>query len=566
MKKIILIIFSVCTSQFFYGQSVDWIKFFSGNYIERVVDMAIDSNDNIILYGDYNHEIDLDPGPDTLIARVDTANNIFIVKLNSDGNLIWAKTLGNTGFERAEQIKLDNFDNIFISGDFQGFMDFDPGPDSLILDSWQGDRFILKLDSSGNFRNVYVSNSATLPNVRTFTIKPNGNLLLGGNFHETNDFDPGPNVYTISPAYAASFICELDTGMQFVSAQIVADNSGTTQISIDNDQNIILGGYLQNDADFDPGPDTFLLDPHNSYDVFFAEYDSTGNFLWAKTAGNNTNTRIKNLSVDHSGKIYFALDAYGSICIRNNINDTCLFPGNANSGAYLLNFDSSGNLNWSQYLNGLYSSVHCYALAFDQINNIYLSGIYSNSVDFDPGLDTFIVTNYTIASSVYLQVLDSNHTFLNYSGYTGNSLKYINSLKFNSQGNLYAAGRFSGSCTFDTLAGLNYVSQGDDDGFLVKYNPLILGNYSEKIKNNTLSIYPNPGTDQINIKLENLTHGKAKINIINILGTTVWSSTLENSLLNEGYPISLSELSDGIYTIVVSTENKIFSGRYIKLN
>ena len=38
------------------------------------------------------------------------------------------KTLGNTGFERAEQIKLDNFDNIFISGDFQGFMDFDPGP------------------------------------------------------------------------------------------------------------------------------------------------------------------------------------------------------------------------------------------------------------------------------------------------------------------------------------------------------------------------------------------------------------------------------------------------------
>ncbi|MBK7430722.1 MAG: hypothetical protein IPI62_07265 [Bacteroidetes bacterium] len=85
------------------------------------------------------------------------------------------------------------------------------------------------------------------------------------------------------------FICELDTGMQFVSAQIVADNSGTTQISIDNDQNIILGGYLQKTLIRDPTP---FYSIHITHMMYFLLNMIRQEIFMGKTAG-ITNTRIK---------------------------------------------------------------------------------------------------------------------------------------------------------------------------------------------------------------------------------------------------------------------------------
>ena len=82
-------------------------KVFSGNSIERVVDMAIDSDDNIIVLGYYSDSIDFDPGPDTLQPTTSDMNNIFIEKLTSEGDLIWVKTIGEAGYERPESIEVD---------------------------------------------------------------------------------------------------------------------------------------------------------------------------------------------------------------------------------------------------------------------------------------------------------------------------------------------------------------------------------------------------------------------------------------------------------------------------
>ncbi len=542
MKILIQILFLVASLKFSFGQSVEWVKAFNGNSIDRVVDMAIDSDDNIILLGFYSQSIDLDPGPDTLNPPTNAINNIFIEKLTSDGNLIWLKTIGESGYENPGKVEVDHNGNIFLSGDFRDSVDINPGADTLNLYNTLG-KFILKLDSAGNFNSVYSLFGSISSFTRAFTIKKNGNVLFG----------EGPYIY------------ELDTSLQIVSTQFIALYTGISHIIIDDESNIIIGGSIQYPTDFDPGPDTFLLSPPNNYNRFFAKYDSLGNFIWAKTIGNNTpGTNISDVASDHSGNIYYSLFAFGSLCMSDNFDDTCLTSVNAVQSSFFLKFSPIGEFEWSQILDNPSGFIYSYDIEIDQNNRQYFTGVLDCNVDFDPGPDTFMVT--TNSHPAYLQILDSNNTFLNFSSYTGGSLKAIRTIKVNSQGTLYAAGYFQGTSVFDSIAGISSASQGDDDGFLVKYNQLILGNYSEKIKNNTLSIYPNPGTDQINIKLENSIGGISRIRIINTLGITVWNSKEENSHLNEGYQISLSDLSNGIYTIVVSTENKTFSGRYIRQN
>lgn len=540
MKTTIQILILVAGFNFSYGQSVEWVKVLSGNSIERVVDMAIDSDDNILVLGSYSDSIDLDPGPDTLYPSTNDMNNIFIEKLTSEGDLIWVKTIGGAGYDSPGTIEVDHEGNIILSGVFSDSVDINPGPDTLMLYSSQGG-FLLKLDSSGNFKNVYQSYGASHPLSRTFTIKKNGNLLFG----------EGPYIY------------ELDTALQIISTQFIALYTGISHIITDNESNIIIGGYIQYPADFDPGPDTFLLSPPSNYYRFFAKYDSLGNFMWAKTIGNNTpGTFISDVASDHSGNIIYSLFAFESLCMSDNINDTCFNSINTSQSAFYLKFSPTGEFEWSQILENPSGTIYSYAIGIDQNNRQYFTGVMDCNVDFDPGPDTFMVT--TNFHPTYLQILDSNNTFLNFSNYTGGSLKAIRALKVNSQGTLYAAGYFQGICVFDSIAGISYSSQGDDDGFLVKYNQLILNNSSVESHSRKLVVYPNPGIDLIQVQLSDKLVAKGKISIQDCFGRIVWSSIITNVDLSEAYTISQVQIAKGIYNIILQTENEIYYNRYIR--
>ncbi len=540
MKKIILILILFTSINFSYSQSVEWVKVFSGNSIERVVDMAIDSDDNIIVLGYYSDSIDFDPGPDTLQPTTSDINNIFIEKLTSEGDLIWVKTIGEAGYERPESIEVDYNGNIFLSGDFEDSLDINPGSDTLMLYSSLG-KFILKLDSSGNFKHVYQSFGASHPLNRIFTIKKNGNVLVGD----------------------GSYIYELDSSLQVISTQFIALYTGITLIITDDESNIIIGGYLQYPSDFDPGPDTFLLSPPNNFYRFFAKYDSLGNFMWAKTIGSNApGTYLTDVATDQSGNIINSMYASESLCMNDNISDTSLITFSAGESAYFLKFSQSGDFIWSQILDNPNGSIGTMVIGIDQNDVQYFTGIMNCPVDFDPGPDTFMVS--TSFLSAYLQVLDSQNQFLNYSEYSGSALKGISRLKFNSNNTLYSAGHFHGVCVFDSIGGISLASQNYEDGFLVKYNHLILDNSSKESQPKKLIVYPNPGTDLIQIQVTDKFVSRGKIYIQDCFGRTAWSSIITNVDLSEAYTISQLQIAKGIYNIILQTENEIYYNRYIR--
>src|SRR6185295_15766788 len=97
--------------------------------------------------------VDFDPGTGIFILSAAGTNDVFISKLDSSGNFIWAKAIGGITDDYGSSIAIDDSGNIYVTGYFSSVVDFDPGAAVFNLASVggpTGDIFILKLDSSGN--------------------------------------------------------------------------------------------------------------------------------------------------------------------------------------------------------------------------------------------------------------------------------------------------------------------------------------------------------------------------------------------------------------------------------
>jgi hypothetical protein len=135
-----------------------WAKQFGGpgDTGSEITALRIDNAGNVILCGLFNNTVDFDPGPGTYNLTSTAHMQPFVLKLNSNGDLVWALQYGSSaagsGGCGISNMKCDNNGNIYMVGAFRGNCDFDPGPS---VYNMQGisldDGFISKLDANGNF-------------------------------------------------------------------------------------------------------------------------------------------------------------------------------------------------------------------------------------------------------------------------------------------------------------------------------------------------------------------------------------------------------------------------------
>ena len=160
MKKIILLsVFAFIISNA-NGQSFQWARQMGGTSNDYGISIATDAGGNVITTGFFLGTVDFDPGPATLnfTTSSPTIYGAYIQKLDSNGNLVWAKSITGNGINdliEATGIVTDASQNVYVTGFFQGTdsVDFDPGPGTFYLGSYQTGvgGFILKLDSNCNF-------------------------------------------------------------------------------------------------------------------------------------------------------------------------------------------------------------------------------------------------------------------------------------------------------------------------------------------------------------------------------------------------------------------------------
>ncbi len=157
-------------------------------------DLTIDSQNNIYITGAIEHTATF--GSTTLTLPLGEIYNIFVTKLDSSGNYIWANKAGGKLENFAYSIGLDAIGNIFISGYFDDTVHFN----NVNIVSYGGrDIFVAKLDNSGNWLWAQHAGSTNYDESYALTIDNSGNALLTGYF-QTQAIFGNTNISTSSGA------------------------------------------------------------------------------------------------------------------------------------------------------------------------------------------------------------------------------------------------------------------------------------------------------------------------------------------------------------------------------
>ncbi len=381
--------------------------------------------------------------------QVGTSSDIYVQKTTASGTVLWTKLIGNTGDDRGSSIVVDGSGNVFVTGYFSGTVDFDLGAGtSNLVSAGAADIFILKLNSAGNFvwANRYGGTNAD--EGKGITLDASGNIYATGYFLGTNVNFGGTN---LTAASNDPFVIKLNTTGATQWA-VSATGTGTIDqgrsIRWDAGGGVTVGGVFNSQMDMDPSGTTSNITPLGTgYEPFIWKLTEIGGFWWAKNFGNasNTNDEINAIDVDATNNIYVTGYFQGSVDFDPSVATTNVTALGADG--FVSKFDQYGNFAWVKTWGNSNTSSNPLALDVASNGNIYIGGAFNGgffapqTVDFDPSLNSFPLSNGSGSNYPFMMKLNSSGGFISafslengYSATTG--------IIADASGNFYVSGYF----------------------------------------------------------------------------------------------------------------------------
>ena len=215
------------------------------------------------------------------------------------------------------------------------------------------------------------------------------------NFQEQQIFDPSAGVSNLTSAAGSGdvFVSKLDAFGSLVWAKVMGGTSGDVAygITVDSSGNVYSTGYFQGTADFDPNVGINNLTSLGSTDIFVSKLDTSGNLVWAKAMG-NTGTEVSfGIVVDGSGNVYTTGQFSETVDFDPNAGVSNLISVGA-SDVFVSKLDATGNLVWAKAIGGTSTDTGL-GLVVDGSGNIFTTGIFSGTADFDPNAGVFNLTS-----------------------------------------------------------------------------------------------------------------------------------------------------------------------------
>ena len=470
MKKIITLFYTLSLTYVSFTQNVKlvWAKNMGGTSQDVGQAVTTDASGNVYTTGYFTGIADFDPGPG--IYNLSSGNgNVFITKLNASGNIVWAKNIGGALTDGAQSIAVDDMGNVYTTGGFDGTGDFDPGAATYDLSSAGNyDIFISKLDATGNF--VWAKNLGGILYDEGYSVAvdASGNVLTTGLFAGTADFDPGAGTSNLTSAGNADiFISKLNASGNFVWAKNMgaASEDDGSAVAVDALGNVYTTGDFNGTVDFDPGIGTFNLISAGSYDVFVSKLDASGNFIWAKNLGGTFNDFGSSISVDISGNVYTTGNFEGTGDFNPGAGTFNLTSAGMQD-IFVSKLNASGNFLWAIKMGG--TSADFGSSTVDVSGNVYSTGQFQGTSDFDPGAGTYNLSSAGF-KDIFISKINTAGIFVWAIKIGGVAYEVGESVAVDAIGNVYTTGYFEGSVDFDYSAGINNLtSNGDSDVFAVK--------------------------------------------------------------------------------------------------
>lgn len=231
----------------------EWVRTWSGAM--EVLDLAIDTSRNVWVTGNFTDTVDLDPSAGDFTVQ-NTTNNVqaFTLKLTSNGDFSWAKTVVSTILAYSDRIALTGNNEAIIGGRYQGDIQMVSGTYSLPNTM---NAYLLKLDENGTeqwSRNIQCEGYNLISEIKVLS---DGTIFFLGSFYDTTYFMaptigmqliPNNPYDTYCAWYNSAGNVRWATRFEGTGGILVMDlakNSGDT---------LVMTGYYTGDFDFNLGP------------------------------------------------------------------------------------------------------------------------------------------------------------------------------------------------------------------------------------------------------------------------------------------------------------------------
>jgi len=454
-----------------------WGKLIGGTERDYAYNVATDNSGNIYILGVFQSTVDFNEGGTGGVLTSNGDNDIFLLKLDNNGNFLWVKQIGGTEREFCREIKLDDNENVYLVGRYRQTVDFGLGGTAHNLTSnGQGDTFILKMNSNGDYIWVYSYGHSGEDYTATLMFDNSGNLILSGGFTQTVDFDNGVGTASLT--------------------------SG--------------GGFF--------GMDSYLL-----------KLSDLGEFEWVKhqitSVGDVFVTETK---MDNLGNIY-SIGLYEDIAdFDPSVSGNSNTPTPTTNTYFIQKLDSNGGLVWVKFNDG----IDPRSFVIDNSNNLILSGTFNGTKDFDIGTGVYNLTPAVALRSAFVQTIDADGNFIEaYALHGANNqscIPFVRDLESLDDGSLLMLVHFEGSIDIDSSPNNEtpITSQGDKDLLIIKLSSYATS--TKEINNiNNVEIYPNPSKRFLDIKT---TQDILSLKVINSFGQVVLENKQTNSIDLESIP------------------------------
>ncbi len=228
-------------------------------------------------------------------------------------------------------------------------------------------------------------------------------------------------------------------------------------IATDSNGNVWATGEFRDSIDID-GDGNNDLTSNGGSDSYVAKFDSNANLLFAQNIGGFGDDRGHRIATDNNGNVWVTGFSQGYIDIDSDGNND-LTP----SGSYAVKFDTQGNLLFAQNIGGT-----GYDIAIDSNDNVWNTGIFSDTIDIDGDGNNDLTSNGSLDS--YVAKFDSNGNLLFAQNIGGSNDDSGRGIAADSNGNVWATGYFEGSIDIDGDGNDDLTSNGVRDSYLAKFD------------------------------------------------------------------------------------------------
>jgi len=477
-----------------------WAKS-SGNTFaaQYVMNTVTDNDDNSYITGWFTSSTLVLGG--ISLSNSGNDKKAYIAKYDPNGDVLWAKAAGGNSLNSESwAIAIDASNNVYISGIFSSAtITYDSA--TLNHTGNGSDLFLVKYDSNGNLiwaKDVDYSTSLWLLDM---DVDLNGNIFLAGSFSYLPITFGSTTLQSISNThpFIAKFDTAGNVLWAKAPQNSTSYSNWGTAIASDLLGNVFSSGnYLS--ADYDPFiiDGITLPNTNNNRNIYLVKYDASGNVIWIKTSVGTTSSSGGDYPYDLASDTDGNVIIIGAMRSSNLYFDAVtIMNSNSNNtpDIFLAKYDGNGNAVWAKNAGGSgYDEGH--RVTTDSYNNVYATGYFESKPASFGAITISKVDSYSPIFFVAQYDENGNETWVKHlettSGHSGNLPS--NGVAVNSLGNIYVVGTAYSNAVFGTTT----LSQGGI--FIAKMGSSTTSIEEVESSYSEINIYPNPNNGQFVIE------------------------------------------------------------------